>query len=166
MSIDVGDRVIHPWHGLGQVTNLVVKQFVEGEMRPFYEISFSDSTLWVPFSSVSSGVRKLTGKSEVASCRRVLKSPAEPLENDFRSRQEELKNHIKKGTLTARCEVVRDLTAYGWHKPLHGSVAAFLQTTLKILCQEWAAVEKITPAEAADEIQSLLDKGKQANDNS
>jgi RNA polymerase-interacting CarD/CdnL/TRCF family regulator len=166
MSIDVGDRVIHPWHGLGQVTNLVVKQFVEGERRPFYEISFPDSTLWVPLSNAASGIRKLTGKSEVASCRQVLKSPAEPLENDYRSRQTELKNHIKKGTLTARCEVVRDLTAYGWHKPLNGSVAAFLQTTLKILCQEWAAVEKITPEEAADEIHSLLDRGKQENDNS
>ena len=165
MPVDVGDRVIHPWHGLGQLTSLVVKQFVEGEKRPFYEIPFSDSMLWIPFSSASSGIRKLTGKSEVASCRQVLKSPAEPLENDFRLRQTELKNHLKEGTLTARCEVVRDLTAYGWHKPLNGSIAAFLQTTLDVLCQEWAAVEKITPEEAAIEIQTLLEKGKQANDN-
>jgi RNA polymerase-interacting CarD/CdnL/TRCF family regulator len=165
MPIEVGDRVIHPQHGLGQVTSLVVKQFVEGEKRPFFEISFSDSTLWVPLSHVSSGIRKLTGKSEVASCRRVLKAPAEPLKNDYRLRRTELKDHLKEGTLTARCEVVRDLTAYSWHKPLNGSIAAFLQTTLEVLCQEWAAVEKITPAEAATEIQSLLEKGKQANDN-
>ena len=165
MPIEVGDRVIHPRHGLGHVTNLAVKQFVEGEKRPFYEISFSNSTLWVPFSRTSSEIRKLTGKSEVASCRRVLTSPAEPLKNDFRLRQTELKDHLKEGTLTARCEVVRDLTAYGWHKPLNGSIAAFLQTTLDILCQEWAAVEKITPEEAAIEIQTLLEKGKQANDN-
>jgi len=165
MSIEVGDRVIHPWHGLGQVTSLVVKQFGEGERRPFYEISFSDSTLWMPLSRVSSGIRKLTVKSEVASCRRVLKSPAEPLNDNYRLRQTEMKNHLKEGTLTARCEVVRDLTAYGWHKPLNGSVATFLQTILNILCQEWSAVEKITPEEAADEIQSLLDRGKQAYDN-
>ena len=166
MPIDVGDQVIHPWHGLGQVTSLVVKQFVEGEKRPFYEISFANSTLWIPLSRVSTGIRKLTVKSEVASCRRVLKSPAEPLENDYRLRQTELKNHLKEGTLTARCEVVRDLTAYSWHKPLSGSIADFLQTALNILCQEWAAVEKITPGEAAAEIQSLLDIGKQVNDNS
>ena len=165
MPIEVGDRVIHPWHGLGRVTSLVVKQFVEGEKRPFYEISFSDSTLWVPLSHASSGIRKLTRKSEVTSCRQVLKSPAEPLENDYRLRQTELKNHLKEGTLTARCEVVRDLTAYYDHKPLSGSIATFLQTTLDVLCQEWAAVEKITPEEAAVEIHSLLERGKQANDN-
>ena len=165
MPIEVGDRVIHPRHGLGQVTSLAVKQFVKGKKRPFYEISFPNSTLWVPFSSVSSGIRKLTGKKEVVSCRRVLRSPAEPLDDDYRLRQTELKDHLKEGTLTARCEVVRDLTAFSWHKPLNGSIAAFLQTTLDVLCQEWAAVEKITPEKAAAEIQSLLEKGKQTNDN-
>ena len=165
MPFKVGDRVIHPRHGLGQVTKLAVKQFVEGEKRPFYEISFPGSTLWVPLSRASSGIRKLTVKSEIASCRRVLRAPAEPLKDDFRLRQTELNEHLKEGTITARCEVVRDLTAYGWHKPINGSIAAFLQTTLDVLCQEWAAVEKITPEEASTEIQSLLEKGKRANDN-
>jgi RNA polymerase-interacting CarD/CdnL/TRCF family regulator len=163
--IEVGDRVIHPRHGLGQVTSLAIKQFVEGEKRPFYEISFHGSTLWVPLNSTTSGIRKLSAKSEIASCRQVLKSPAEPLENNFRLRQKELKDHLKEGTLTARCEVVRDLTAYGRHKPLSASITAFLQTTLDVLCQEWAAVEKITPEEAVTEIQTLLQKGKEANDN-
>jgi RNA polymerase-interacting CarD/CdnL/TRCF family regulator len=164
MSFKVGDQVIHPQHGLGQVTSLAVKQFVEGGKRPFYEISFPGSTLWVPLNLTTSGIRKLTVKSEIASCRRVLKAPAEPLKDDFRLRQIELKDHLKEGTLTARCEVVRDLTAYGWHKPLNGSIAAFLQTTLEVLYQEWAAVEEITPVEAAIEIQTLLEKGKEAND--
>lgn len=165
MPIEVGDQVIHPRHGLGQVTSLVVKQFVEGEKRPFFEISFPGSTLWVPLNLTTSGIRKLSAKSEIASCRKVLKSPAESLKDDFRLRQLELNDRLKEGTLTARCEVVRDLTAYGWHKPLSGSIAVFLQTALEVLCQEWAAVEGITSAEAANEIQSLLEKGKQTNDN-
>jgi RNA polymerase-interacting CarD/CdnL/TRCF family regulator len=165
MAFKVGDRVVHPRHGLGQVTSLAVKQFVEGEKRPFYEISFPGSTLWVPLNLSSTGVRKLTVKSEIASCRRVLQAPARPLNDDFRTRRTELKDHLKEGTLTARCEVVRDLTAYGGHKPLNGAIAVFLQTTLEVLCQEWAAVEGIAPAEASAEIQSLLEKGKQANDN-
>ena len=165
MTFKIGDQVIHPRHGLGQVTKLAVKQFVEGEKRPFYEISFPGSTLWVPLSLSTSGVRKLTVKSEIASCRRILMAPAEPLKDDYRLRQTELSDHLKKGTLTARCEVVRDLTAYGWHKPLNGSIAAFLQNTLEVLYQEWAAVEKITPEEAATEIQSLLEEGRLTNDN-
>jgi RNA polymerase-interacting CarD/CdnL/TRCF family regulator len=164
MTFQVGDQVIHPRHGLGQVTGLAVKQFVEGEKRPFYEIAFPGSTLWVPLNLANTGIRRLTEKSEVASCRRVLQAHAVPLNADFRSRQIELKDHLKEGTLTARCEVVRDLTAYSWHKPLNGAAAVFLQNTLDVLYQEWATVEGITPAEATSEIESLLEKGRAAHD--
>lgn len=164
MTFKVGDTVIHPRHGLGQVTNLAVKQFVEGEKRPFYEISFPGSTLWVPFNLTNTGIRKLTVKSEIANCRRLLKAPATPLESDPRMRQTVLREHLKEGTLTAHCEVVRDLVATGWHKPLSGAMAAFLKVTQDVLCQEWAAVEGISLTEAASEIDFLLDKGRQTND--
>jgi RNA polymerase-interacting CarD/CdnL/TRCF family regulator len=164
MTFKVGDTVIHPRHGLGQVTNLAVKQFVEGEKRPFYEISFPGSTLWVPFNLTNSGIRKLTVKSEIANCRRLLKAPAAPLNNDPRMRQTVLREHLKEGTLTAHCEVVRDLAATGWHKPLSGAMAAFLKVTQEVLCQEWAAVEGVSLTEAASEIEFLLDKGRQTND--
>lgn len=164
MSFKVGDRVIHPRHGLGQVTSLAVKQFVEGERRPFYEISFPGSTLWVPLSLADTGIRKLTVKSEIANCRQLLQGPAEPLNHDPRLRQTELRDHLKEGTLTAHCEVVRDLAATGWHKPLSGGMAAFLTVTQDVLCQEWAAVEGISLTEAANEIEALLEKGRQAND--
>lgn len=164
MTFKVGDTVIHPRHGLGQVTNLAVKQFVEGEKRPFYEISFPGSTLWVPFNLTNTGIRKLTVKSEIANCRRLLRAPAAPLESDPRMRQTVLREHLKEGTLTAHCEVVRDLVATGWHKPLSGAMAAFLKVTQDVLCQEWAAVEGISLTEAASEIEALLDKGRQTND--
>ena len=164
MSFKVGDQVIHPRHGLGQVTSLAVKQFVEGEKRPFYEISFPGSTLWVPLNLSSTGIRKLTVKSEIANCRRLLKAPAAPLNSDPRLRQPQLSLHLKEGTLSAHCEVVRDLTASGWHKPLSGAMAAFLKVTQDVLCQEWAAVEGVSLREAASEIEALLEKGRQAND--
>jgi RNA polymerase-interacting CarD/CdnL/TRCF family regulator len=164
MSYKVGDRVIHPRHGLGQVTNLAVKQFVEGEKRPFYEISFPGSTLWVPLNLASTGIRKLTVKSETADCRKLLQAPAKPLNRDPRLRQTDLRNHLKIGTLTAHCEVVRDLTADGWKKPLSASLAAFLKATQEILCQEWAAVEEISILDATLEIESLLETGRQTND--
>ena len=165
MVFKKGDQVIHPRHGLGQVTNLAVKQFVKGEKRPFYEISFPGSTLWVPLTLSTSGIRKLTVKSEIAKCRRLLRSSAEPLNEDPRLRQTVLNDHLKEGTLSAHCEVVRDLTAHGRHKPLSGAISAFLKVTQDVLCQEWAAVEGMKLSEAAMEIESLLEEGRLANDN-
>ena len=163
MVIKVGDQVIHPRLGLGQVTKMAVKQFVEGEKRPFYEIAFPGSTLWVPLSLSTSGIRKVTAKSEIIECRRLLNVPAMPLNNDRRARQDELTTHLKLGTLTARCEVVRDLTAYSWRNPLNATLATFLRATHTVLCQEWAFVEGISVEEAAIEIDSLLEKGRRAN---
>jgi len=160
MLIKVGDRVVHPRHGLGRVTKLAIKRFGEGEKRLFYEISFPDSTLWVPMTLSTSGIRKLSVKSEIANCRGLLKSPAEPLNDDPRLRQKELVEHLKEGTVTAQCEVVRDLTAYSWQKTLNGGIATFLHVTQDVLCQEWAAVEGTTLTEAASEIESLLEKGR------
>lgn len=166
MPINVGDRVIHPQHGLGKVTNLAVKQFVEGEKRPYFEISFPGSTLWIPLNHLSSGIRKLTVKSEVSRCRRLLKARATPLNEDPRMRQTELVNHLKEGTLSAHCEVVRDLASHGWPKPLTGAIATFLHTTQDVLSQEWAAVEEITREEAVIEIESLIEKGNQSHHSS
>jgi CarD family transcriptional regulator len=163
MPFEVGDWVVHPRHGLGQVTNLSVRQFVEGEKRPFYEISFPGTTLWVPSDLSTSGIRKLTVKSEIARGRGLLEAPAALLSDDPRTRQAELSDHLKEGTFSAHCEVVRDLTAYGWHKSLSGAIAEFLKVTQDVLCQEWAAVEGISLQAAASEIGALLRKGKPAS---
>lgn len=162
MQFKVGDQVIHPRHGLGHITKLAVKQFVEGEKRLFYEISFPGSTLWAPLNLSNSGIRKLTGKNEVVKCRLLLKAPADSLSGDPRLRQKALIEHLKEGTLTAHCEVVRDLTAHSWQKSLSGGIAAFLNATREVLYQEWAAVEGITLEDASLEIESLLEEGKQA----
>ena len=60
----------------------------------------------------------------------------------------------------AQCEVVRDLSAHGAHKPISGTIAAFLQSTQNVLCQEWAIVEGTTLAEAPAEVGILLEKGR------
>lgn len=165
MLFKVGDQVVHPRHGIGKVTRLVIKQFAQEEKRPFYEIFFQDCTIWVPSALSSSTIRKMTGKSEIANCRQVLMAPAMQLNTDPRLRQVELTEHLKTGSLTARCEVVRDLTAYSWKKSLSEKNASFLQNTQDVLCQEWAAVEGIAVSEAAEEIESLLEKGKKAKRN-
>ena len=125
MSFKVGDRVVHPRYGLGKVTQLAIKQFVEGEKRLFYEIAFPDSILWVPFNLSTSGIRKVTGKGEIMKCRKLLETPAAPLNGDLRLRQKDLSNHLKTGTFTAQCEVVRDLTEQNRRKPLSSALTVF-----------------------------------------
>jgi RNA polymerase-interacting CarD/CdnL/TRCF family regulator len=161
VKLEVGDRVVHPQYGVGQVVKLDEREFEPGVMRRYYEIAIPGSTLWVPLDMPTFGLRKLTVKSEIARCRKILQSPPLPLTEDSRLRQSDLAARLKEGTITAHCEVVRDLAAYGAHKPLSGTIAGFLRVTQEVLSQEWATVEGITVSEAVFEIGVLLEKSKQ-----
>jgi RNA polymerase-interacting CarD/CdnL/TRCF family regulator len=77
-----------------------------------------------------------------------------------RSRQSNLAERLKQGTILTQCEVVRDLYAFGEHKSLYGSMAGFFRQTQNVLCEEWALVEGVTLAEAAQEVSSLLEKSR------
>jgi len=107
------------------------------------------------------GLRKLTVKSQIERSRKILESPPSPLTEDARLRQSDLAARLKQGTIIAHCEVVRDLSGYGAHKPLSGTIAAFLRVTQEVLSQEWATVEEITVSEASFEIGVLLEKSRQ-----
>ncbi|HAV76873.1 MAG TPA: hypothetical protein DCX53_05905 [Anaerolineae bacterium] len=157
----IGEQVVHPQHGVGKVIKLDDRAFGSGVKRQYYEISIpGGSTVWVPLDPPTFGLRKLADKRVIAQCRKILSSHPSPLADDARVRQSELAARLKEGTLTAQCEVVRDLYAYGEHKSLYGTIANFFRTTQDVLYQEWALVEKITVAEAAQEISALLDKSR------
>ena len=159
----IGDRVVHPQHGVGEVAKLEDREFEPGVRRRYYEISIpGGSTVWVPLDLPVSGLRKLAGRSEIVRCRKILESHPAPLTDDWRIRQSELAARLKQGTIAAHCKVVRDLSAYGAHKPISGTIAAFLKAAQDVLCQEWAIVEGITLSEAVHEISCLLDKSRLA----
>jgi RNA polymerase-interacting CarD/CdnL/TRCF family regulator len=161
MKLEIGDRVVHPQYGVGHVVKLEEREFEPGLMRKYYEISIPGSTLWVPLDQPTFGLRKLAGRREIDRCRQILSSRPLPLTEDSRLRQSDLSARLKAGPIVAHCEVVRDLTAYGAHKPISGTIAAFLRVTQDVLCQEWAMVEGITTAEANVEISLLLEQSKQ-----
>jgi len=55
---------------------------------------------------------------------------------------------------------VRDLTALGWHKELNESSGVVLRSARNAVCEEWAAVEGLSMAEATQEVMTLLADGK------
>lgn len=164
VKFEIGDKVVHPHHGVGFVSGLEEKKFEPGSERTYYVVSISDTTLWVPVDNKpTSRLRKLSTKSEIEQCLRVLQDTPQTL-SPGRDLLSNLSAHIKQGTIIAQCEVVRDLTAFASKKPLYGTLADFHRTALIVLSQEWAVVKGITPLEASDEINNLLKKGSKAKE--
>jgi len=157
----IGDKVVHPKHGVGFVTGLEEKQFKPNPARMYYVVSIPDTTLWVPVDLSTSGLRKLGLKSELEKCRQVLQAAPQEL-TPGRDLLANLSNRINQGSIVAQCEVVRDLTAFGWHKPLYGPIADFQRMILDVLCQEWAAVKGVSVVKASHEIDAFLKKSRAA----
>lgn len=161
VSFHVGDRVVHPQHGLGRVVNLKDESFEPGVTRQYYEILIQNgSTVWVPVDLTTSGLRTLAGRKDINHCRKVLTSSPAPLIADARMRQTMLAVRLRQGTIVAQCEVVRDLYAHGEHKSLIGTMAYFFRDALDVLAQEWAVVEDVPIGDAMQEINSLLEKSR------
>lgn len=162
MMFSIGERVVHPQHGVGEVVKVEDRAFGSGVTRRYYEVSIlsAGSTLWVPCDPPSYGLRKLADRAGIELCRQVLASCPTPLTDDARSRQSSLAERLRQGTIRVQCEVVRDLYAFGEHKSLYGSMANFFRQTQSVLFEEWALVEGVSPAEAAQEVTALLEKSR------
>lgn len=155
---EIGERVVHPQHGVGQIVKLEDKEFERGHSRRYYELDLSgSSTVWVPVDLSGSGLRRLASKKDLDQCREILKAHPLPLTNDGHVRQSVLAAHLRRGTIMAQCEVVRDLSAFVAHKPAYGTIPAFLEAVLHVLSQEWAIVDEIPIPDAMVEISSLLE---------
>jgi CarD family transcriptional regulator len=158
MQFKIGDRVVHPIHGTGQIVNIEKKQFSGKTARLYYEVALPKLiTLWVPIEAQkASGLRLVTPQNDLDYYRNLLKSPSVPLTTDYHQRHLELVSRLKPGSFQAMCEVVRDLTASGWQKRLGVTDTTILQKTRQSLYQEWAAAASVSLTEAIKEIDTLL----------
>ena len=162
MEFKAGDHVVHPAYGVGSILRLEEKQLAEPEMRLYYVLAVEHSTVWVPVKSNGAiGLRGVTPKKELEQYRRVLSSKPGALDRDHHKRRFEISERLKQGSFQAICEAARDLTAYGWNRPLSDVDASLLQKVRDNLCREWAAAEGVTVAEATHEVDDLLLSARQ-----
>ena len=157
MPFKVDDRVVYPAFGIGRVVALVPKSFFEAESQLYYEVTGNRSTVWVQVDEGSArGLRRLTRQDELAHYREVVGSRPVALNQDHRQRQMDLRSQFKLGTMQGLCEMVRDLSARGWLKPLTETDSRSLRLSRESLCEEWAAADGVSLPQATAELTALL----------
>jgi CarD family transcriptional regulator len=161
MEFKVDDWVVHPHHGVGQVVKLEVRKFDSGISQMYYEISIPNGTIWVQVEGSTCELRKVTPKDDLTKYRNLLKSNPTPLDANYRQRQLDLTERLRQGSFQARCEVVRDLSAFSWAKPLGDGNATLLRNAHQSVYEEWAVADGVSNREATREVNALLQEGKQ-----
>lgn len=163
MPYEIDDRVVLNPHGVGRIAGLVTKRFTSAQDQEYYEVATERSLVWVAVDGAEArGLRPVTSKTDLDQFRDVLRSRPVVLNADHRQRHLELHNRERLGTFQAACELVRDLTAYTWKKPLNDVDTATFRHAQTGLCAEWAAADDITLEQANAVVAALLLEGRQA----
>jgi RNA polymerase-interacting CarD/CdnL/TRCF family regulator len=157
MQLEIGDLVVHPAFGIGHIVKIEEKLFSEQETRLYYKVVRLKHSMWIRVEAQAvSGLRLVTAKGDLDHYRDLLKSPPVSLNTNLQQRQLDLVGRLTQGSFQGVCEVMRDLTAWGWREPLDRADATILQKTRDSLSQEWAAAAGVSTSEAIKEIDALL----------
>ena len=116
MQFKIGDRVIHPAHGSGQIVNVQEKQFSDKKIRLYYEVALPKRvTLWVPVET------EKTSKLRLETVKRELDQPSDlskivpvSLNTNPQQRPLERVSPLKQGSFRDGGEGVRDSTTWNW----------------------------------------------------
>jgi CarD family transcriptional regulator len=160
MQFRVGDRVVHPIHGVGVVKTFSKQQGSGVDEHDYYQVTTGSATVWVPINAEGfAGLRKIAPKESLPECRKLLKGRPVPLEKNRQLRQLEIAKRLKGSLLPELCGMVRDLRARSRDKPLGITEDNLLRKIYKALGDEWAAVDGVPTQTALHEIESLLQEG-------
>lgn len=162
MTYRVNELVVHMSFGVGRVTGVVMRSFAEAKLQSYYEISTDRSTIWVPVEAATLLLRRPTPVNDLPRYRQILRGAPVRLTSTPRLRRQELSDRFKPGQLESLCELVRDLSALGWRKPLTEIESSYLRKARDKVVQEWATSINGTNIQANEEIDQLLRDGHQA----
>ena len=163
MEFRSGDEVVHPNYGVGNVVRLEERELAASGMRWYYVLAIGTATVWMPMQADgSTTLRTVTRKQDLEQYRTVLSSQPVLLERDHKKRHLDLIERLAHSSFQVMCEVVRDLSAFGWNRPTGDSDATLLKKVKDNLWREWAIATGQSDQEAIQEVEALLRVGRVA----
>ena len=163
MEFRSGDNVVHPNYGVANIVRLEERDFATSGLRWYYVLAIGTATVWMPVQADgSTPLRAVTRQQDLERYRSVLRSRPMFLNRDFKKRNLELLERLTHTSFQAICEIVRDLTALGWNRPMGETDATLLKKIRDNLWGEWAAATGQSRLEAVQEVEALLQSGRVA----
>jgi CarD family transcriptional regulator len=165
VGFKVGDTVVYPSHGVGQITSEET-QLVGGHQINVFVISLNKDklTLRVPVKRASAvGLRQISTHEYIDSMINTLKSKPRVAKGMWSKRAQEYEMKINSGDLVLIAEVLRDLFKNIEDPDRSYSERVIFEAALNRLAGEYAAVELIDHLSAIERIKSILYNSEAAN---
>ena len=154
----VGDKVVHPYHGAGMVVDIKEKKLLKQHGR-YYVIGLvaSDGIVMVPIDKVQRiGLRRVSGRRAISRAMATLTSAPDTLSSDHRERQARAQEKLNTGDLIKVTEVVRNLAWRNHEGRLTMADNKLYQRAQTFLASELALARGIELQEAKEQLQTAL----------
>jgi len=158
MQFTVGDKVVHPRYGPGQITAIVSREAAEGPAR-YYVIDIPRQGLTVHspvLKAGEAGMRLAMSQTRLSRVLSLLRGSPHRLPADYRQRQDQMWARLKTGGAAQLAGLVRDLTGHRHSAHLTQKDAEYLQQGRDLLAAEVALVSGMAFSDASRQIEAAL----------
>jgi CarD family transcriptional regulator len=158
IEFEIGDNVVYPHHGAGQVLKKEAKE-VFGEKREYLTIKIlhNDMTVMVPTENASrAGLRRVIDEETVKKVLAVLEDESSDMPKNWNRRFKHNRDKIKTGDIYELAEVVRNLAIREVDKGLSTGEKQMFVRAKKILASELMYALEMEEEEAEEHLDTLL----------
>jgi CarD family transcriptional regulator len=158
VEFEVGDSVVYPHHGAGQVVRKEVKD-VLGERREYLTIKIlhNNMTVMVPTQNAArAGLRRVIDEDMVKKVLAVLQDECSEMPKNWNRRFKHNRDKIKTGDIYELAEVVRNLAIREAEKGLSTGEKQMFTRARKILASELMYALEMTAEQVEVHLDSLL----------
>jgi CarD family transcriptional regulator len=161
IDFEMGDNVVYPHHGAGQVVGKEQKEIL-GEVREYLTIKIlhNDMTVMVPCENAGkAGLRRVIDEVTVKKVLDVLCAECSEMPKNWNRRFKHNRDKIKTGDIYELAEVVRNLAVREQDKGLSTGEKQMYTRAKKILASEMMYALEKTEEEAEAYLDDLLLRG-------
>lgn len=157
---NVGDWIVHYYHGVGQVKEIVEKG-LDGNEKTFYKVSTREIDYWLPIEDADSDhLEPIRSKGDFEDALEILASKPEPIAKHHKSRKKKIHDRWMDGNLISRAKLMRDLNGRLKLEKLSFSEKSMLEKVRKYFINEWIIVdEDLTKSQAKKKIRKAMKLG-------
>ena len=162
MDFKLGEKVVYPNHGVGQIEQISFG-YVNGKSERFYmcKIVSSGLKVMVPQSNVESvGLRPIIRSTQAGAVLSYLERGRSDSHHDWKHRFKENSDKMRTGSLMEVAAVLKGLIALSRTKPLSFREKKMLERAKHLLVSELATVRNTTEQAAEVNIARALAKAK------
>ncbi|MBZ0115413.1 MAG: CarD family transcriptional regulator [Sandaracinaceae bacterium] len=159
MDFKVGDKSVHPHHGVGEVTAIESKE-IAGQRKTFYILKIVDSGMKVMVATDAAerlGLRKVMSRKDAQKVLDVLKEKKIAVTSQpWNRRYREYTEMLNSGSPVEVAKVLRDLTLLKTDKELSFGERGLLDKARSLLVTELAVAKRCKEAKVESEIEQIL----------